>query len=155
MRQLEELVAESPTFAALAPAHLTTIVGCAVNQHAAAGEMLFREGTPADRFFLIREGRIALEIDAPGRGPLTIETLQAGDVVGWSWLFEPYRWHLDGRAVSSTGLVAFDGACLRAKCEADHELGYALMQRFAECLIERLEATQLQLTDVYGHPRVA
>jgi CRP-like cAMP-binding protein len=117
--------------------------------------MLFREGTPADRFFLIREGRIALEIDAPGRGPLTIETLQAGDVVGWSWLFEPYRWHLDGRAVSSTGLVAFDGACLRAKCEADHELGYALMQRFAECLIERLEATQLQLTDVYGHPRVA
>lgn len=155
MRGLEELVAESPIFAGLAPEHLATIVGCAVNQHVAAGEMLFREGTPADRFFLIREGRIALEIDAPGRGALTIETLGRGDLVGWSWLFEPYRWHFDGRAVSSTGLVVFDGACLRNKCEADHDLGYALMRRFAGSLIERLQATRLQLTDVYGHPRVA
>src|SRR5581483_1513183 len=97
----------------------------------AAGAYLFREGGNADRFFLIREGGIALEVDAPGRGALVIETLHAGDVVGWSWLFAPYRWQFDGRAVEASRLVAFDGRCLRDKCEADHELGYQLMRRFA------------------------
>ena len=97
---------------------------------------------------------MALEVDAPGRGPLIIETLHRGDVVGWSWLFEPYRWELDARARELTRVVAFDGACLRGKCEVDHELGYQLMRRFAASLTEGLEATRLQLLDVYGHARV-
>ena len=92
---------------------------------------LFREGAPAERFYLIREGAVALEVDAPGRGPLVIETLHEGDVAGWSWLFEPYRWQFDARATVPIATVAFDGACLRGKCEADHELGYQLMRRFA------------------------
>ncbi len=84
-----------------------------------------------------------------------IETLQRGEVVGWSWLFEPYRWQFDARATRADArVVGFDGACLRGKCEADHELGYQLMRRFAASLIERLQATRLQLLDVYGHARV-
>jgi CRP-like cAMP-binding protein len=154
MRGIEELVSDSPTFAGLPPSALATIAGCAVNEHAAADALLFREGLPAERFYLIREGTIALEVDIPGRGPFTVETLHDGDVVGWSWLFEPYRWQFDGRTVTSTGLIVFDGACLRGKCDADHELGYALMRRFAASLVERLQATRLQLIDVYGHPTV-
>ena len=80
-----------------------------------------------------------------------IETLHDGDVVGWSWLFPPHRWHFDGRATAPTSLIAFDGACLRGKCDADHELGYQLMRRFAASIVERLQATRLQLLDVYGH----
>ena len=80
-----------------------------------------------------------------------IETLDAGEVVGWSWLFAPYRWQLDARATEACRLVAFDGACLRGKCDADHELGYQLMRRFAAQIVERLQATRLQLLDVYGH----
>ena len=114
-----------------------------------AGEFL----NPANQFFLIREGAVALEIDALDRGTLVIETLHRDDVVGWSWLFEPYRWQFDARASGPTRVVAFDGACLRGKCEADHELGYQLMRRFAASLIERLQATRLQLLDVYGHAR--
>ncbi|HYM55894.1 MAG TPA: cyclic nucleotide-binding domain-containing protein [Solirubrobacteraceae bacterium] len=153
MRGLEELIAASPVFAGLAPAQLELIAGCGVNEHFAAGDQLFREGGPADRFFLIREGAVALEIDAPGRGALVIETLHEGEVAGWSWLFEPYRWQFDARATAPTRVVAFDGACLRGKCEADHELGYELMRRFAASLIDRLQATRLQLLDVYGHAR--
>ncbi|MFI4984586.1 MAG: cyclic nucleotide-binding domain-containing protein [Solirubrobacterales bacterium] len=151
MQTLEELIAAAPVFAGLPPAHLSLIAGCAVNERFAAGAYLFRDGAPADRFFLIRKGAVALEIDAPGRGTLIIETLHSSDVVGWSWLFEPYRWQFDARAQESTRVVAFDGACLRGKCELDHELGYQLMRRFAASLTERLQATRLQLLDVYGH----
>jgi len=153
MQTLEQLIAASPVFAGLAPEHLAVIAGCASNEHFAAGARLFGEGDPADRFFLIRKGALALEVDAPGRGALVIETLHEGEVVGWSWLFEPYRWQFDGRASELTRVVSFDGACLRGKCEADHELGYQLMRRFAASLIERLQATRLQLLDVYGHGR--
>jgi hypothetical protein len=110
-----------------------------------------QEGDPAHKFFLIRRGAIALEIHAPGRGPLRIETLGAGEVVGWSWLFPPHRWAMDGRALESLHVVSFDGACLRGKCEADLELGYELMRRFAAVMVDRLQATRLQLIDVYGH----
>ena len=152
MRTLDELIGDSPVFAGLDPRHLELIAGCGRNDHVAAGAYLFREGGNADRFFLIREGGIALEVDAPGRGALVIETLHAGDVVGWSWLFAPYRWQFDGRAVEASRLVAFDGRCLRDKCEADHELGYQLMRRFAATAVARLQATRLQLLDVYGNP---
>ena len=151
MRALDELIADSPVFAGLAPEQLQLIAGCGRNEHVDAGVPLFREGAPADRFFLIRSGAVALEIAPPAGGALVIETLHAGDVVGWSWLFPPYRWHFDGRATAPTSLIAFDGACLRGKCDADHELGYELMRRFAASLVERLQATRLQLLDVYGH----
>jgi CRP/FNR family transcriptional regulator, cyclic AMP receptor protein len=150
MRTIDELIAENHVFRGLQSAQLEFIAGCARNTHFDAGQLLLREGDPADTFFLIRKGTVALEIHAPGRGPLLIETLTDGDVVGWSWLFAPYRWQMDGRAVEPCSLVAFDGACLRGKCEEDHELGYQLMQRFAANVIDRLQATRLQLLDVYG-----
>lgn len=155
IRTLEELISGAPAFAGLSPSQLELIAGCAVNQHFDAGERLFTEGGPAERFYLIREGAVALEIDAPGRGPLVIETLHEGDVVGWSWLFEPYRWEFDARATQPAATISFDGACLRGKCQDDHELGYQLMHRFAALLIDRLQATRLQLLDVYGHAGAA
>jgi CRP-like cAMP-binding protein len=85
-----------------------------------------------------------------GRGALTVETVDAGDVVGWSWLFRPFRWHFDARALDPVRAIALDGACLRGKCDQDHTLGYELLNRFSPVLLERLQATQLQLIDVYG-----
>jgi CRP/FNR family transcriptional regulator, cyclic AMP receptor protein len=150
MQALEELIAAAPVFAGLQARHLSLIAGCGRNEHVDTGALLVREGEAADTFYLIRHGVVALEVHDVGRGSLTIETLDEGDVVGWSWLFAPYRWQLDGRAVGPCRLVAFDGACLRGKCEADHELGYQLMKRFAANMVDRLQATRFQLLDVYG-----
>jgi CRP-like cAMP-binding protein len=135
----------------LEPAHLAVLVGCASNAAFRAGEFLFREGEPADTFFLISEGSVALEIAVPGRGGHVVQTLGAGDVAGFSWLIEPHRWEFDGRAVQPATAVQMDGVCLRAKCEADPRLGYQLMRRFATLATTRLQATRLQLLDVYGH----
>jgi CRP/FNR family cyclic AMP-dependent transcriptional regulator len=153
VQTLEQLIAAAPVFAGLEESQLELIGGCGRNDRVDAAAYLLREGEPAERFFMIREGAVALEVAAPGRGAIVIETLHAGDVVGWSWLFSPYRWQLDARAVEACALVTFDGACLRGKCEADHELGYALMSRFAANLVDRLQATRLQLLDVYGNAR--
>jgi CRP/FNR family transcriptional regulator, cyclic AMP receptor protein len=154
MKGLDELIADASVFAGLEARWLSLIAGCAGNEHVRADEYLFREGDPADRFFLIRHGQIALEVHAPGSGSHVIETLGEGEVVGWSWLFKPYRWQFDARAAQPSRLVAFDAACLRGKADADHEFGYQLMQRFASAMLERLQATRLQLLDVYGNARV-
>jgi CRP-like cAMP-binding protein len=76
--------------------------------------------------------------------------LAAGEVLGWSWLIPPYHWKFDARAIEQTRALALDGKCLRTKCEEDHDLGYELLKRFAQIMEERLQATRLQLLDVYG-----
>ena len=153
MRSIAELTAESRALDGLAQRHLELIAGCGRTGRFAAGELLFRAGGPADDFFLIRHGAVGLELPVPQREPVTIETLHDGELLGWSWLFEPHRWMFDAHAVQDTSVVVFDGACLRGKCETDHELGYQLMRRFAAVLADRLQATRLQLLDVYGGRR--
>ena len=150
---LEPLLRGHKFFAGLDPAHLSLLAGCAANEVFPADSFLFREGDPARTFYLIREGKLALEIAAPGRGALVVQTLGEGEVAGFSWLIEPHRWEFDGRAVERVHAVRMDGTCLRGKCEEDPRLGYDLMRRFAALTTNRLQATRLQLLDVYGHAR--
>jgi CRP/FNR family transcriptional regulator, cyclic AMP receptor protein len=150
MATVEQILQEH-TFFVGAPAELVRLVaGCARNHMFQAGEYLFHEGEPANEFFLIRHGKVALEIAAPGRAPIVFETSGIGDVVGASWLIPPYRWVFDARAVELTRATGIDAACLRGKCEADHDLGYEMMKRFLPVLVKRLHATRLQVLDVYG-----
>ena len=151
MKTIRDLLAEQGFFADMGAEHLDTIAGCGHNATYSDGEHLFREGRPADTFHLVRHGRVAVEILVPGRGPLVVDTRDEGEVVGWSWLFPPYRWRLDARAVGVVRTVAIDGHCLREKAEADHDLGYALIRRITAVIIGELEATRLQLVDLYGH----
>lgn len=150
MNTVADLLHEAPFFAGLAPEWIELIAGCGSNVSFAAGSPVFREGEPADAFYLLRHGSVALEAHEPSRGPLIIQTIAAGDVLGWSWLFPPYRWHFDAHALSDVRATSFDGACLRGKCEADPALGFQLVSRFAQTLITRLQATRLQLLDIYG-----
>src|SRR3972149_9503940 len=155
IRGLESLLAEHPFFKGLEPGYLSFIAGCGVNVTFQAGQHIFREGDPANDFYIIRHGRVQREIFVPGRGPLTIDTLTAGDILGWSWLFPPYRRFSDARALELTRAIALDGVCLRGKCDEDHHLGYELMRRLAPLSMKRLQAAMLQLLDVYGHSRAS
>lgn len=150
MEGLERIIKEHRFFAALDPAFCNLICGCAKNVRFEAGEYLFHEGAPADQFYFVRQGRVALQLMAPGRGAMTFQTLGEGEVVGVSWLIPPYRWTFDAKALEPVRAIALDAACLRNKCEADHHLGYEMMKRFVPVLIQRLQATRLQILDVYG-----
>jgi CRP-like cAMP-binding protein len=153
METLERILAEHPFFKGLEDPYLQLLVGCASNVRFNAGEVVFREGEEANRFYLIRQGKVAVETFAPGRGPIIMQTLGEGEVLGWSWLIAPYRWRFDGRAVELTRAIALDGECLRGKCEEDHNLGYELMKRVSHVMEKLVEATRLQLVDVYGGSR--
>jgi CRP-like cAMP-binding protein len=150
MESLERILSEHPFVKDLEPEHIKLIVGCASNIVFKRGEFLFREGEEANAFYIIRTGKVIIETYRPEKGPIAIQTRGEGDVTGWSWLVPPYRWHFDARAYELTRAIALDGKCLRGKCEEDHDLGYAIMKKFALLMSERVEATRMQLMDLYG-----
>jgi CRP-like cAMP-binding protein len=125
------------------------ITGCARNVAVKPGEFLLVEGEAAETLYLLRRGLVSLEVRDPGRPPLVIETIGAGAAVGWSWLFPPYRWQFDARAIEPVGAIAVDAVCLRSKAEADPAFGYQLIMRVASVIRSRLDATQVRLLDLY------
>ncbi len=147
---IAELVAHHQLLAGLPGDAVAKVAGCAQNVAYRAGELLLKEGGEADTLFLVRRGTVAIEIHAPNGGAMVIETVGPGATVGWSWLFAPYKWQFDARAVDSVGVVAVDGACLRAKADTDDAFGHLLVSRVAAVLLERLQATRIRLLDLYG-----
>ena len=150
LHTLEPLIREHPFFKGLEEQYIHLIVECASNVRLDEGEFLFHQGDPADHFYLIREGLVAVELMIPHQGSTTVLTSGNGEVLGWSWLFPPYRWQFDARALHPTRSLAFDGKCLRKKCDEDHDLGYELLKRFTLIMTQLLESTKLQLMDLYG-----
>ncbi len=150
---MDKIVREHRFFAGLSDDVIKLVAGCTRNVRFEAGKYLFREGDPADEFYLIRHGRVALELVAPGRGAITFQTVPEGDMVGISWLIPPYRRAYDARALDLVRAIGIDAKCLRDKCEADHDFGYMMMMRFVPVLVERLQATRLKVLDVYGTAR--
>ena len=147
---LERILAAHPFFKGMEPIYHQLFVDCASNVRFEAGEYIFREGEVANQFYLIRHGRVAVEVSTPERGPVIVQSLGEGEVLGWSWMMPPYRWHFDARAVELTRAIALDGRCLRERSEEDHDLGFQLMRRAAQVMEERFQATRLQLLDIYG-----
>ena len=149
METIKELLAEHPFFKDLSEDQLELLAGCGSNVHFKKGESVLKEGDSADYFYLIRKGKVALDIDGAERGFIRIQTIENGEILGWSWLIPPYQWSFSGVAVEETSATALDGKCLRGKCEKDHELGYELYKRFTIVMTKRLAWTRMQLLDVY------
>lgn len=150
MRTIADELANHPFFAGLRPDDLAFIAGCGQHQHFKSGQVLAREDDDADQFFVIRHGVVSVGLHLPTGGIRPLQTLEDGDIVGWSWLFPPYQWQFDVTASSDTRVIALNALCLRDKCEQDPRLGYDLMRRFAKVMVARLGAVRLQLLDVYN-----
>lgn len=149
---LDKLLHSHPFFAGMSEDMLKTLAGCCSNEVFEAGDLVFREGGDADKFYVIRTGTIAVEIAAPPHGKVLLQTLHEDDVLGWSWLVPPYRWSFDARATTPARLISLDAVCLRGKLEGDHELAYHLMRRFIGVMGDRLHAARLQMMDIYASP---
>ena len=146
---IRDLLDQQPVLEGLEPDDIDLMAGCSRNAVFEAGSFLAREDEAANQFFVVREGKVALELHAP-TGPLIIETIGAGELVGWSWLFPPYRWAYDIEAIERTRVIVIESACLRDKCDADAAFGYRVMKRFAHVVVDRLQAARLRLLDLYG-----
>jgi CRP/FNR family transcriptional regulator, cyclic AMP receptor protein len=150
IQSLESIIRNHAFFHGLDEQYVQFIASCARNVRFGESQYMFHEGDPAERFYFIREGLVSIELMIPHKGPTTLQTVRDGDVLGWSWLAPPYRWHFDARSLRTTRALDFDGECLRRKCEEDHNLGYEVLKRFTSVVSERLDAARLQLLDLYG-----
>ena len=150
MESLERIIAEHPFFENLDSEFIKLMVSCASNVRFKADTYILKEGDPANTFYLIREGRVAVEVFAPQRKPIIVATLSVGELLGWSWLLPPFQWKFNARAIDGVRAIALDGKCLRTKCAENHDLGYEVLMRFARIMEQRVEATRLQLLDVYA-----
>lgn len=149
---LGPLLATHPFFADMDPSALDTIVGCCANEVFRTGSYLYRQGESADKFYLLREGLVTLEAYVPGRPPIAIESVEAGEIIGWSWLVPPYKWSVDARASGTARVISVDGACLRRKMEADRVLGYEIYKRFLPVMARRIVQNRLRIVELATEP---
>lgn len=150
MRSIRDLVSEHPAFRDFDAEALDLISGCGANAHFAAGQMIFREGDPAEKVYILRRGEAAIEVAAPGKAATIVESLHPGDVVDWSWLVPPQRTMSDARAISDVSAIALDAACVLRKCDEHPSLGYQMFKLWLPHLARRVRAQRLQLLDIYG-----
>jgi CRP-like cAMP-binding protein len=149
-RAPKDRIAELPFFQGFDRAFLEAMAHNATERSYDTGKEIVREGDPAHEFFVLLQGKVGLEIESPGRPRRTIQTLSAGEVLGWSWLVAPYRWHLDARALKPTRAIVFDAATIREVLRTRPEDGYQFLMRLIPVVVQRLENTQLQLLDLHG-----
>jgi len=146
-----ELALSHPFFVGIDPTLVHAMASKAEERSYEVGEMLVREGKPAEEFFLVFEGKIALEVGAADHAPITVETIARGEILGWSWLVSPHRWRFDARAIKPTKVVAINAAAARYALAAHPAFGYQFLMKLLPVIAERLENTRVQLLDIHGH----
>ncbi|MCU0227803.1 MAG: cyclic nucleotide-binding domain-containing protein [Bryobacterales bacterium] len=149
IQDLEHILEDHPFVQGMHYPHVRTLLGCCSNQRYSPGDYLFRGGQESHEFFLLREGTVSLELYVPQHGGLRVETRGGGDLLGWSWLIKPYRWHFDAKAITDVATLMIDARCLRQKCEEDHSFGYDILKRFAALMVHDVRAMSLQLIDMH------
>lgn len=150
MESLDFILSNHPLLKGLDSCHMDLLVSFSSMVTFQPGEFIFRQGEEANSFYLIYQGKVDVEAFSTARGPLVIQRLGNGGVLGWSWLMPPYHWRFDARSVEVTTAIALDTKRLRATMEDDHDLGYELVKRFLLVLAQRLEAARLQLMETYA-----
>jgi CRP/FNR family transcriptional regulator, cyclic AMP receptor protein len=151
---MRDMLSSQPFLSGLSPTQLDSLARWATTTSFPTGVRIFEEGERAERFWLIREGRVDLETPGPGGGAVVLDRLGRGAVLGWSWLFAPYRWHFSARAGEVTSAIEFDAAGVRELCQREPVLGFQLAIRFTEVVVDRLQSTRLRLRDLYAAPPV-
>jgi len=147
---IDQMLRDHPFLRGLEPKHIQALAGSACHRSYATGEHLWRQGEEADALYLICAGQVALEIYIPHQGPLHVDTTEAGEALGWSWLVPPYQWKFDARALTPVLTLSLDGEGLRRLAEKDHGLGYQLLKRFVPVIGRRLDVTRMRLLELHG-----
>jgi CRP-like cAMP-binding protein len=145
---LEKILDEHPLFKGMKEEHLRTLVESATVVRFEPGDVIFEEGDPAHRFYLIRTGRVALQLVSYRIEPFTLMTLEEGDIIGWSWLFPPYRWKFTAKTLDVIRAISIDGRRVCARFDEDHDFGYEVMKRFARIIEDRVEALSVHLVAI-------
>lgn len=144
MNNVETRIAAHPITRSLSDEAFKVIITGAREELFEPGQVIFRPQEPANSIYLIEEGKVAIEAHNTGGADRPLQIIGPGSVLGWSWLFAPFTWHFQARTLERTRAIRLDGAHVLARCEADHQVGYEIMKRVSQVLIERLHAAMTQ-----------
>ena len=150
MSDLELLLAQQPFLKGMDAKFLKTLEESASLCDFKPGKFIFRQNQDAMGFYLILEGKVDVEWFSSAGGPVVVQSLGAGEVLGWSWLVPPFHWRMDARALQSCRLILFDGKTLLKRMEENHDLGYELLKRFLFIVTQRLDAARLEILSLHG-----
>ncbi len=148
--EVSEYLANHALFAGLDEQQRAFLADHAEEKHFDDGALVSRQGAPADRFYIVLEGELTVQVPAIAGPTLEVTRLGPDQVLGWSWLIEPYRWHFNALAAGNTRALAFDGSAILTRCEEDSVFGYALFKRFSSLMGKRLEAAQRKMMDQWS-----
>lgn len=151
---MRDLIVAHPFFKGLHPRHVHLLAECASLERFGMGQDIFREGQPANRFYIVHRGRVALQTFVPRTGAETVQTIEGGGALGWSWLYPPYEWQFSARAVEPVEAVAFDAVSLREKAGENHDFGFDLLLRVGRVMLETLQGTRRKLVEFYVRDQV-
>ena len=143
-------VALHPFLAGLNGVQLVLLTDCAMSVRFQSGDIILRKGDHADRIFLIETGKVVLESGKDHGEPVVVDTIGAGDLLGWSWMFPPYSWQFTARAVAPTRAICFAGSVLREYCERDHSLGYELLKRMTAVMTRRMQNARRKMLAIHS-----
>lgn len=152
---IEKILSAQQVFVGLSPAFIKFLAGCATERQIEANHVVFRPREHADKFYLIRSGQVAIEIPAIMGPALKVQSLGAGQILGWSWLISPYKWSFQARTEEPSTVLEFDGAKVLARCEEDPKFGYEILKRFASLMSERLDAARQSMMEQWNPPGFA
>ncbi len=154
-QSLAKEIADIPLFSDLEPEYIDFIANHANEHRIGRDELLFRQGERAEHFYLVRNGRVTLEVPAIAGPALEVQHAKAGTVLGWSWLIAPYKWTFNARAEEPTTVIEFDGPAILDRCERDAAFGYQILKRFSALMSERLDAARQRMIDQWNPPGFA
>ncbi len=154
-QSIEDYLGNHAFFKGLGDSSIKFLAECASERSLQEGEVLFKQGNKADKFYLLRDGRIAIQVPALMGPALEIQSLGKDKVLGWSWMIAPYRWHFLARALEDSIVLEFDGSAILERCENDPRFGYELLKRFAALMSERLDAARQKMMDEWNPPGFA
>lgn len=145
---LEKNLATTPFFSGLSDQHVKALADCACRTHFDKGCIIFHQGETANRFYLIENGNVELEAATKSGGRRVVAgVIGPQEVLGWSWLFEPYEWQFTARALTETTAIFFYGTVLRERCETDPALGFELFKRMSKEMVKRLQSARTRLVE--------
>ncbi len=154
-QSIAEYLSKHPFFSGLDEGYIGFLADSAVETRISEGGILFRQGKPADKFFLLRSGEVSVQVPALVGPVLEIQRVGDGQILGWSWLIPPYKWNFQARVEADSLILEFDGRAVLARCEEDAKFGYELLKRFAALMSERLEAARQKMMDEWNPPGFA
>jgi len=146
-KSTEDYLSTHAFFSGLDDGFINFLANSATEIQLKKGHILFQQGKPADKFYLLRSGLVSVQIPALMGPTLEIQSLTSNQLLGWSWLIPPYRWAFQARALEDSDLLEFDGSAILAHCEEDSKFGYELAKRFAALMSERLDAARQKMMD--------